>query len=80
MAEQVGFEPTRDFRRLEVFETTPFGHLGAAPCTGADNGRKAASARCNMFFAKRKPQLGQGTLNFLNADFAHALQFQQILS
>lgn len=31
LAEQVGFEPTHGFRRLSVFETAPFGHLGTVP-------------------------------------------------
>lgn len=31
LAEQVGFEPTRDSRRLSVFKTVPFNRLGTVP-------------------------------------------------
>ena len=31
MAEKEGFEPSRDFRPLPVFETSPFSRLGISP-------------------------------------------------
>ena len=31
LAERVGFEPTRDFTRLEIFKTSLFNHLSTSP-------------------------------------------------